>query len=445
MKILKSSDSDTTRILREIRDRTFSLRRNPPDEIWPLGRLAPGEAPGAAVGRILAEVESEGDAAVRKWEEALTGGSAPEGAWRVSDEEIARAKAEVSEEFMQAVRAAEDQMARFHQNTLPIPIATYRFLGSTISTVAHTLRRVGILLPAGTHAFPSVLLASAIPAKVAEVAEIALAVPADASGPVRPELLAVASELEITEIYRLSPLPAVAAFAFGTPSIPKVDMIVGHGDLAVLEARGLLAGRVKMEKIGGPCEIAIYAGEGANPSWLAADLLAQAEHSPLTAAVLLTESEGLANEVVTRVREQLEGLPTADIASRALDAFGAAVVTGGKDETIDLLNEMAFQSVEIVHADANEIVEKVRNAGAIFVGPYTPQAVGDYCAGPSHLLPRGGSARFASGLSVRDFLRETLVVKFTREGFRALAETARALAKIEGLPAHNRSIEAREQ
>jgi histidinol dehydrogenase len=178
---------------------------------------------------------------------------------------------------------------------------------------------------------------------------------------------------------------------------------------------------------------------------MASDLLAQAEHSPLTGSVLLTESEAMANEIATRIQEQIEGLPTADVARRSIEKFGAIVVVSGEEEAIELINELAFQSVEIVHPNADDIVEKIRCAGAIFVGAYTPQAVGDYCAGPSHLLPRGGSARFASGLSVRDFLKETLVFKFTQEGFRSLSDTARALAKSEGLPAHTRSIEVREE
>jgi histidinol dehydrogenase len=445
MKILKSSDPETHAILRGIRDRTFELRKAPPDELWPLASVFPGESATAAVARLLADIHSEGDAAVAKYEKALTGKTVPPGGFRVSQETIAAAKEGASEEFLKVIRSAEDQIARFHQNTLPIPIATYRFLGSTISTVAGPLRRVGILIPTGENAFPSVLLASAVPAKVAEVEEIALAVMPDERGEIPADLLAVAAELEITEIHRLSPITAIAAFAFGTESIPRADMIIGHGDLAVLEARSLLTGRAKVERMGGPCELLIYAGEGADPSWVAADLLAQAEHSPLTGSVLLTEDEAMAGEVAGRVQEQIEGLPTADVARRSLERFGAIVVVAGEDEAVELINELAFQSVEIVHPRARDIADRIRNAGAVFVGAYTPQAVGDYCAGPSHMLPRGGSARFTSGLSVRDFLKETLVFEFTREGFRSLSDTARALAKCEGLPAHSRSIEVREE
>jgi histidinol dehydrogenase len=313
----------------------------------------------------------------------------------------------------------------------------------------HTLRlryrpvkRVGICVPGGAAAYPSTLLMTVCPAQAAGVEEIAVVMPPTKTGAYNRDLLATCRELGVNEIYRVGGAQAVAALAYGAGDIPAVDMIVGPGNIFVTLAKKHVFGNVAIDCLAGPSEIVVLADETANADYIAADLLAQAEHDPAS-SVLITWHEPLANEVEKALERQLPALPRGDLARASLERFGAMVIAQGPAQAATWTNLIGPEHLHIQTKDAEALAQRIDNVGAIFIGPHTPVALGDYAAGPSHVLPTGGTARFTSGLAATDFLRRSSVLSFTPAGLRAMADDVRLLAHKEGLTAHAASVDIR--
>ena len=304
------------------------------------------------------------------------------------------------------------------------------------------LRRVGVCVPGGAAAYPSTLLMTAVPARTAGVEQIAVVVPPTEFGGFNTDLLAACHELGITEVYRVGGAQAVAALAYGVTGIEAVDKIVGPGNLFVALAKQRVFGEVDIDSIAGPSEVVVLADETADPNFLASDLISQAEHSP-GASVLLTWHEPLIAAVTSALAEQLAQLPRGDLATESLNQFGALVRVADRDEAIALSERMAPEHLHISTADPSAILDHVQNAGAIFLGHHTPVALGDYVAGPSHVLPTGGTARFANGLSANDFLKRSSVIRYDRDSLAADAADVCRMAETEGLTAHAASITIR--
>jgi histidinol dehydrogenase len=351
-------------------------------------------------------------------------------------------EAELPAGFVEAFERAKAAVERFHApqaapQGLPVGEGGYTIEeeGVTLTEVVRPLRRVGIYIPGGRASYPSTVLMTAIPARLAGVAEIAVATPPlgyQASAPLRYAL----ARLELHEVWGMGGAQAIAAFAYGTETIGRVDKIVGPGNAWVTAAKRLVLGDVGIDGLAGPSEVVIVADGSADPAWLAADLLAQAEHDPRAAAVLITTDPKLAKKVAQEVERQLEDLDTEYIARQALASFGAVLIVVDIEEALDTVERIAPEHLQLVGFEAEGLASLVRSAGAVFVGASSPEVFGDYVAGPSHVLPTCGSARFASGLSVADFLRRSHRVRFTPEAAAHRAAAAAVLADAEGLPAH---------
>ena len=301
------------------------------------------------------------------------------------------------------------------------------------------LRRVGICVPGGAAAYPSTVLMTVVPAQAAGVAELAIVAPPTPLGAYNADLLATCHELGVTEVYRMGGAQAVAALAYGVEGIPRVDKIVGPGNLFVALAKRFVFGEVDIDSIAGPSEVVVIADDSARADYTAADLIAQAEHAP-GASVLISWSPGLLDDVAEELGRQLADLERGELARQSLEQFGALVQVRSAEEAADLANEIAPEHLHIAAENAEQLLEKIPNAGAAFLGHFSPVALGDYAAGPSHVLPTGGTARFASGLSATDFVRAGSVIAFDRAGLEAVADDIRVLAEKEGLTAHWASV-----
>jgi histidinol dehydrogenase len=304
------------------------------------------------------------------------------------------------------------------------------------------MRRVGVLVPGGAASYPSTLLMTACPAQAAGVRELAVVMPPTPAGAYNNDLLAVCHELGVAEVYRVGGAQAVSALAYGVEGLPAVDMIVGPGNIFVALAKRHVFGQVAIDCIAGPSEVVVLADDSAPPQFVAADLIAQAEHSP-GSSVLVTWHAPLLDAVEETLRSQLAKLSRGDLASESLEQFGALVLARDEDEAAACVDQLAPEHLHIAAANAEALAERIDNAGAIFLGNYTPVALGDYAAGPSHVLPTGGTARFTSGLSANDFLRRSSVLSFTKEGLEQIANDVCLLAEREGLPGHAASVEVR--
>lgn len=414
----------------------FSARRDAADYGDPETR--------EAVARIVERVRREGDVALREYTERFDGVRIDD--WRVPDEEVEEAYARVSPEFLAAMRRAADNIRAFHERQRRGSWCEARPDGSVVGQLVRPLARVGVYVPGGKAAYPSSVLMNVIPARVAGVPEIVMATPAKASagsGAVDPHVLVAAAEAGVREIYRIGGAQAIAALAYGTQTIRRVDKIVGPGNLYVALAKRFVFGDVDVDQIAGPSEIAVLADESANPAWVAADLLSQAEHDEAAMPVLITPSERLARAVSTEIERRLASLPRRAIAERSIRERGVIVLVRDLDEGVDVINRLAPEHAELLVADPWSWLGRVENAGAVFLGPYSPEPVGDYFAGPNHVLPTGGTARFSSPLGVDDFLKKTNVVFYGAAALRACAGDIAALARTEGLEAHALAVEAR--
>ncbi|BEV45327.1 histidinol dehydrogenase [Afipia carboxidovorans] len=361
---------------------------------------------------------------------------------RVSAGDIAAATAACDPKTVDALKLARDRIEVYHRRQLPKDERFTDPLGVELGWRWSAVEAVGLYVPGGTAAYPSSVLMNAVPAKVAGVSRIVMVVPAP-DGKLNPLVLAAASLAGITEVYRVGGAQAVAALAYGTATIKPVAKIVGPGNAYVAAAKRIVFGKVGIDMIAGPSEVLVMADRTANPDWIAADLLAQAEHDVNAQSILLTDDEELAGHVERAVEAQLATLPRAAIARPSWNDFGAIIVVKSMEAALPLADAIAAEHLEIMTADAEALAARVRNAGAIFIGAYTPEAIGDYVGGSNHVLPTARSARFSSGLNVLDFMKRTSILKCGAEQLRALGPAAMTLGTAEGLDAHARSVGVR--
>ncbi len=400
------------------------------------GRIA------SAVRAILEAVRTRGDAALLAYTRRFDGVRLTPAQLRVPADELAAAYRDLPARVRRDLALAARRIRRFHRDRVERSWTMRDDLGTRLGQLVRPLARVGIYAPGGRAAYPSTVLMTAVPARVAGVGEIFVTSPAGPEG-YSPVLLAACHLAGVDALYRVGGAQAIGALAYGTATIPPVDKIVGPGNIWVATAKQLVYGTVDIDAIAGPSEICIVADGSAAPGLVAADLLAQAEHDPLAAAVCLTPTRQLARRIAVALDEQLAALPRREVAARALAAYGAIVVTDTLAEAFELADRLAPEHLEVLVRSPRRWVPRLRNAGAIFLGPCTPEAFGDYLAGPSHVLPTGGTARFASPLGVHDFVKRTSLIEGSRRALRELGPAVARLARLEGLDAHARSVESR--
>jgi histidinol dehydrogenase len=396
----------------------------------------------AQVEAIVARVAAEGDAALLEYTARFDAQQLRAVQLRVGADEIARAVRACPAELRAALELAAERIGAFHRRQLPQALDYRDELGVRLGLRWRPIAAVGIYVPGGTAAYPSSVLMNALPARIAGVERLVMAVPAP-GGALNPLVLLAAQLAGVGEIYRVGGAQAIAALAFGTATIGPVDKIVGPGNAWVAEAKRQVFGRVGIDMIAGPSEIVVVADGDQDPAWVAADLLSQAEHDELAQAVLITDSAGLADAVAAAIEDQLAALPRQAIAAASWRDFGAIVVVPDFAQAPALVDRLAPEHLELLVAEPGALAERIRNAGAIFLGPHTPEVIGDYVGGPNHVLPTDRSARFASGLSVYDFLKRTTLLSCDARSFAALGPPAAALAYAEGLLGHARAVTMR--
>lgn len=398
---------------------------------------------GADVRAILDRVVAEGDGALIDYTRRFDRHRPDAVDLRISADEIEAAFETADPDLREALGHAATRITAFHIRQKPEDLRYTDELGVRLGQRWLPLDAVGLYVPGGKAAYPSSVLMNALPAKVAGVRRLVITVPAP-DGVVAPLVLVAARIAGIDEIYKVGGAQAVAALAYGTATIRPVDKIVGPGNAYVAEAKRQVFGRVGIDMIAGPSEVVVVADGSQDPTWIAADLLSQAEHDEVAQAILITDSEPLAAAVEQAVADQLESLPKRAIAAVSWQDLGAVVVVSSMDRAIDLVNRLAPEHLELMVADPDAMAMEVNHAGSIFLGPYTPEVIGDYVGGPNHILPTNRTARFASGLSVYDFMKRTTLLGCSAESFHALAPSAARLAHAEGLAGHARAIEYRQ-
>jgi histidinol dehydrogenase len=396
----------------------------------------------AAVAEIIADVAARGDAAVIDYMRRFDGRDLTPECLRLTPHEIADGAAAAPADAVAALRLAAERIEAFHRHQLPPAIDYVDEVGVRLAARWRPIAAVGLYVPGGTAAYPSSVLMNAIPAKVAGVERLAMTVPSPGRA-LNPLVLAAADIAGVDEVYRLGGAQAIAALAYGTATIAPVDKIVGPGNIYVAAAKRRVFGRVGIDMIAGPSEILLAADRRNDPDWIAADLLSQSEHDEAAQAILITDNPGFAVQVEAAVERHLSCLPRAGIARASWAAHGAIVIVADWDEAPGLIDRIAPEHLELALDEAEQLAERVRHAGAIFLGHYTPEAIGDYIAGPNHVLPTGRTARFASGLGVLDFLKRSSLVRCDTASFAALAPAAIRLAQAEGLEAHALSLSIR--
>ena len=395
-----------------------------------------------AVRHIIDEVKAYGDRAVQQLTLEFDHVDVAKTGMRVSAEEIEAAAKSCDGEAFAALKLARDHIEAYHLRQRPKDERFTDALGVELGAKWTAIESVGLYVPGGTAAYPSSVLMNAVPAKVAGCARLVMVVPAP-HGKLLPLVLAAAKLAGVDEIYRIGGAQAVAALAFGTETIRPVAKIVGPGNAYVAAAKRLVFGQVGIDMIAGPSEVLILADKSGNPGWIAADLLAQAEHDASAQSILITDSAALADEVAAAVEAQLKTLPRGKVAGASWKDFGAIITVPRLADAVVLADQLAPEHLEIAADNADALVPQIRNAGAIFIGAYTPEAIGDYVAGSNHVLPTARSARFSSGLGVLDFMKRTSLLKCGPEQLRALGPAAIALGEAEGLDAHARSVAIR--
>ncbi len=396
----------------------------------------------AAVAAILAEVKARGDAAVIEYTRRFDRLELTPATMRVSPREIADAAKSCANETLAALRLAAERIEAYHRRQVPEDLDYSDAAGVRLGWRWRALSAVGLYVPGGTAAYPSSVLMNAIPAKVAGVERLVMVVPAP-DGVLNPLVLAAASLAGIDEIYRIGGAQAVGALAYGTATVAAVDKIVGPGNAYVAAAKRRVFGTVGIDMIAGPSEILVVADGQNDPAWIAADLLSQAEHDAAAQAILITDDDAFADAVARAVEAHLAQLPRQSIAGASWRRNGALITVAGWDEAVPLIDRLAPEHLELALADPETLAARVRNAGAIFLGRYTPEAVGDYLGGPNHVLPTARSARFSSGLGVLDFMKRSSLLACDAESLSALGPAAVTLARAEGLDAHALSIALR--
>jgi histidinol dehydrogenase len=394
------------------------------------------------VRHIIGEVRRDGDKALVALTRKFDRNAVEARTLRVSATEIAEAVSRCAPETLDALKVAHDRIASLHKRQLPKDDRYTDTLGAELGSRWTAVDSVGLYVPGGLASYPSSVLMNAVPARVAGVPRIAMVVPSP-DGEMNPLVLAAAHMAGVTEIYRVGGAQAVAALAYGTGTIAPVAKIVGPGNAYVAAAKRQVFGTVGIDSIAGPSEVLVIADAANDPEWIAADLLAQAEHDTAAQSILMTDDAAFGDRVAAAVTRQLADLPRSAIAGESWATFGAIIVLRSLDEAPALADRIAAEHLEIATRDPDAIAEKVRNAGAIFLGAYTPEVIGDYVAGSNHVLPTARSARFSSGLGVLDFMKRTSILRLDAMALQALAEPAMVLARAEGLEAHRKSVEIR--
>ena len=393
------------------------------------------------VSEIIDNVRENGDNAVREYTIKFDG-KAPEKA-EISLDEIDNIITKCDPEFIQTIRKAADNISDFHKRQVQQSWLTTKSNGVMMGQRVRGLKRVGIYVPGGTAAYPSSVLMNAIPAKIAGVEEIIMCTPPQKDGTPNPNIIAAAKIAGVDRIFLMGGAQAVAALAYGTETVPKVDKIVGPGNIFVATAKKLLYGTVDIDMIAGPSEILIIADNSANPKFLAADLMSQAEHDKLASSILLTDSQEIADKTIQELEIQMQKLSRNEIIKSSIDDFGAIIVCSDMSQALEFANELAPEHVEVCCNNPMEYVGKLDNAGSVFLGNYSPEPLGDYFAGPNHVLPTSGTARFFSPLSVDSFIKKSSFIYYTEDALRNDAQDVIRFADTEGLTAHANSIKVR--
>lgn len=398
------------------------------------------------VATILARVRREGDMAVLDYCRQFDSPNMTQDTLRVSAEEFEQAEREVDDQFRRTLRFAADRIRVFHEREREDSWMLTRDDGTITGRLVRPVDSAGLYVPGGKEGstpLVSSVLMNGIPAQIAGVGRRVMVTPPNREGRVSPALLVAAREIGIDEVYKVGSAWAIAALAYGTGTIPAVDVIVGPGNQFVAEAKRQVMGRVRIDMIAGPSEVLIVADETAQPAFVAADMLAQAEHDPQALAMVITTSESLAGAIVTELGRQLPLLPRADIARTALNERGLILLADSLEQAIDLANEIAIEHLELQITEPWQWLPRIRHAGAIFLGSWTPEAAGDYVAGPNHVLPTMGTARIASALGVETFLKKSSIISYSRGALEADGDHIRRLAALEGLTAHGNSVAIR--
>jgi histidinol dehydrogenase len=426
MKIIDSQNNDINAELRRIINR---------------GEAATEDV-AATVREVVERVRREGDPAVLEYTEKFDKVKLTHKDMRISPEEIKEAYAHVDAKKVDALKLAARNIRAFHEKQKISSWVTQEADGVILGNLARPIRSAGVYVPGGKACYPSSVLMNVIPAKTAGVEQLVMCCPAP-GGILNPYILVAADIAGVSEIYKIGGAQAVAAMAYGTATIPKVDKIVGPGNIYVATAKRYVFGQVDIDMIAGPSEILIIADHTANPVFVASDLLSQAEHDELASSLLVTTSRELAEKVDAEIEKQLANLIRKDIARKAIDRFGAVVIVEDLHKAADVSNSIAPEHLELAVEQPFELLSKIKNAGAIFLGHYSPESVGDYVAGPNHVLPTGGTARFFSPLSTDSFMKKSSLIFYTQEGLDKVAEAVMQIADVEGLEAHGNTIKVR--
>lgn len=395
------------------------------------------------VARILEDVKTKGDAALFEYTAKFDHADIHEQNIRVTEEEIREAYELAGEELVSIIRKALVNIRSYHEKQRQYSWFDSRPDGTILGQKVTALARVGVYVPGGKAAYPSSVLMNIMPAKVAGVEEIIMVTPPGKDGKVTPTTLVAANEAGADKIYKVGGAQAIAALAFGTESIPKVDKIVGPGNIYVALAKKSVYGYVSIDSVAGPSEILVLADDTANPRYVAADLLSQAEHDEMASTILVTTSMELAEKVSAQVDEFVRELSRGQIIQKSLDNYGHILVADTLQDAIDAANEIASEHLEIMTANPFDVMTRIRNAGAIFIGEYSSEPLGDYFAGPNHVLPTNGTAKFFSPLSVDDFIKKSSIISYSREALEAIHGDIEAFAEAEHLTAHANSIRVR--
>jgi histidinol dehydrogenase len=414
--------------LKRIGDRTFDDDMQPKEEL---------------VRQIITEVKNQGDSALLAYTEKFDQQVLPLEKLKVSGSELDAAYQQISQDLLHAIQLACQKIEAFHRQRIPKSWVQFEDDEVVLGKRYTPVDRAGLYVPGGRAAYPSTVLMNAIPAKVAKVPKIVMVTPPGEDLKINPAVLVAAQEAGIEEIYRIGGAQAIAALAYGTETIPKVDVITGPGNIYVTLAKKMVYGKVGIDSLAGPSEVLIIADHQANPVYLAADLLAQAEHDPMAAAILLTTDASLAYKVQQEVSRQLENHPRKILTEKAIAHYGLIVVVDSLKTAAELSNLFAPEHLELEVSEPWDLLEHIRHAGAIFLGSSTPEAVGDYLAGPNHTLPTSGAARYASALGVETFMKHSSLIQYSPVALKKMSSTIQILAQAEGLPSHADSVRFR--
>jgi histidinol dehydrogenase len=428
MRILRAGEKEFDRYISEVEGRAVQN-----------GLRLEGE-----VRSIIEDVRKRGEAALVHYTRALDGLRIPTDQREVKRSEMKRAYRQVPRDFLRTLKKATRRIRKFHQHSSKTRTASMKQeeKGILLGQAMRPLERVGIYVPGGKASYPSTVLMAAIPAKVARVREILMVTPPRKEG-ISPAVLVAADLAGVDRIYRVGGVQAIAALAYGTDLIPKVDKIIGPGNQYVAMAKRLVYGDVDIDMVAGPSEIVIVSDENTPPSFVAADLISQAEHDEMALAVLMTDSEAFAREVEKEVERQLSVLKRRKVAAVSLNRRGAILVVKNLGQAMDFVNRIAPEHLELAVSRPLPLAKSVKHAGAVFLGPHTPEAIGDYMAGPNHILPTAGTARFASALGVEDFIKRTNLIRFTQRALSRFEKDVKRFAEWEGLEGHYRAVQMR--